>query len=54
MANTPPAMPSRFNTPEVAPIDKASARAQANAAIQQGANASQVAKRFKETYKEDL
>jgi hypothetical protein len=54
MANTAPAMPPRFNTPEVAPIDKATARAQAKAAIADGAKATDVAKRFKETYKEDL
>jgi hypothetical protein len=37
-----------------APIDKATARAQATAAIAGGAKAGDVAKRFKETYGEDL
>jgi hypothetical protein len=37
-----------------APIDKATARAQANAAIANKAPAAEVAKRFKETYGEDL
>jgi hypothetical protein len=49
-----PAMPPRFNTPNVAPVDKATARAQANAAIANKAPAAEVAKRFKETYGEDL
>jgi hypothetical protein len=49
-----PAMPARFNTPNVAPVDKATARAQANAAIANKAPADLVAKRFKETYGEDL
>jgi len=49
-----PAMPARFNTPNVAPVDKATARAQANAAIANKAPADEVAKRFKETYGEDL
>jgi hypothetical protein len=37
-----------------APIDKATARAQANAAIANKADPKEVAKRFKETYGEDL
>ena len=49
-----PAMPPRFNTPDVAPVDKATARAQANAAIANKADPKEVAKRFKATYNEDL
>ena len=37
-----------------APIDKATARAEGTAAIAKGAKAEDVAKRFKETYGEDL
>ena len=49
-----PAMPPRFNTPDAAPVDKATARSQATAAIAGGAKTADVAKRFKETYGEDL
>jgi len=50
----PMAKPASSGTAPTAPIDKATAREEAKAAISQGANAEQVAKRFKDTYKEDL
>lgn len=53
-ASVTPAIPSRLTTPEVAPISKETARTQATAAIAGGAKAADVAKRFKETYGEDL
>ena len=53
-ASAAPAIPSRLTTPEVAPISKEAARAQANAAIANKADPEKVAKRFKETYGEDL
>jgi hypothetical protein len=50
----PMAKPASVAPAASAPIDKATARSQATAAIAGGAKAADVAKRFKETYGEDL
>jgi len=51
---SPQPKPAATTTAASAPIDKATARAQANAAIANKADPKEVAKRFKEAYGEDL
>jgi len=51
---SPQPKPAATTPAASAPIDKATARAQANAAIANKADPKEVAKRFKETYGEDL